>query len=140
MEEKIKKLTDLIISTTLDDLKRTYEKQLQDIVSKIKEIDENSNGETDYSIPYRTSLDKSVKFLKSPYSVWKDLGLVEQQRLFFFIFEEKLWYDKNTGYRTDKIQSYTRLFEEFATADSVNVDHSGFEPLTSSLQMRRSTN
>ena len=68
------------------------------------------------------------------------LPVREQHELFFFIFDKKLVYIKNQGYRTSEMPTAARLFEDFATVDSSNVDPSGFEPLTSSLQMKRSTN
>lgn len=130
LEEKASKLTDLIINSTSDQIKRAYERQLEEITNKTEKLEGQFIGETDYSIPYRTALDKAAGFLKSPYFVWQKLKLAEKQKLFFFIFEEKLWYGRENGYRTDKIQSYTRLFEEFATANPQDVDLRGIAPRT----------
>lgn len=127
------KLTIRAISSTDDQLRIAYEKQLKEVLSKIDMLDLELKTETDYSVPYRTALDKATKFLKSPYSVWKKFDLAEQHRLFFFIFEEKLWYDREKGYRTDKIQSYTRLFESFANTKPDNVDLTGIEPVASTM-------
>mgnify|MGYP001569184677 CR=1 FL=1 len=133
LEEKTKRLTDLIVNSTDDQLTRAYKGQLKEILNKIEILDDQLIGKTDYSIPYRTALDKSTNFLKSPYVVWKKLPLVEKHKMFFFIFEEKLWYDQKEGYRTDKIQSYTRLFEQFAVSNSDDVDLTRFERATSAM-------
>lgn len=128
LEEKVGKLTKEIINTTSASLKKAYEAQLEQTMKEIDELDSKLDLKIDYSIPYRTALDKATEMLKSPYAVWKKLELDEQQKLFFFIFEEKLWYDRKEGYRTDKIQSYTRLFESFATSKSDDVDLGGIGP------------
>ena len=68
------------------------------------------------------------------------LPVREQHELFFFIFDKKLVYIKNQGYRTSEMPTAARLFEDLAAVDSSDVDRTGFEPATPSLQMRCSTN
>jgi hypothetical protein len=51
-----------------------------------------------------------------------------QHSLFFFILDDKLKYDAKNGYRTAKIPITTRLFEEFVTTNSSDVEMGGFEP------------
>ena len=46
----------------------------------------------------------------------------EAQKLFHFIFLDKLPYSKKTGYRTDNLPSATRLFEEFVSTNSQDVE------------------
>ena len=81
-----------------------------------------SIANTDLAIPYRTALSKAVKLLKSPYVIWFSLDVIEQHRLFYFIFEEKLSYNQESGYRTDKIPCAVRLFEEFTTSETHDVE------------------
>ncbi len=78
--------------------------------------------------PYRTALNKAVGLLKNPYSVWINLDTKEKQSLFYFIFDRKLLYSKKEGYRTDKIPSSIKLFEEFVTTNSQDVEMGGIEP------------
>ncbi len=78
--------------------------------------------------------------VKSPYKVWRKIDVLEQQNLFFFLFDEKLAYSKTEGYRTTNIPTAARLFEDFVVSNSASVDRTGFEPATPSLQMRCSTN
>ena len=90
---------------------------------KIEVIDSSNPGYNfDLNIPYRTALDKSVGMLKSPYKIWVNLSTKEKQDLFFFIFEKKLLYSKKEGYRTAQIPSAIRLFEDFATSDTHDVE------------------
>jgi len=48
---------------------------------------------------------------------------------FYFIFEKKLLYSKNEGYRTAEIPSAIRLFEDFATSNTHDVEMTGIEPV-----------
>ncbi len=52
----------------------------------------------------------------------------EKQKLFHFIFERKLAYSQKNGYRTNDIPIATRLFEEFTTKQSDDVEAGGVEP------------
>ncbi len=98
------------------------------MAQEIEEIDKGSIGNLDLSIPYRTAIDKATKLLKSPYSVWQKIDIHEKHRLFYFLFEEKLSYSRTNGYRTDKNISAVRLFEEFATSNTLDVEMGGIEP------------
>jgi site-specific DNA recombinase len=128
MEAKLQKLTDAIFSTSSDTLRRLYERQAEELAMETEDMNWDTEGLFDASIPYRTALDKSKKLLKSPYFAWQSLKGIEQQRLFFFIFEEKLSYNQKTGYRTDNLPSVVRLFEEFVTSNTQDVDPRGVEP------------
>ena len=84
-------------------------------------MEEATSGGKDLSIPYRTALDKATKTLENPISIWDSVDVHEQHRLFFFLFEAKLQYDKEDGYRTGDSLSTTRLFEELAAAKTLDV-------------------
>ena len=115
-------LTELVITAKSDTLKKIYEKQLEEMAEKLEGAQGKTTEGVDISIPYRTALHKSKCLLKSPYKIWKSLDVLEQQRLFFFIFEEKLPYSKKAGYRTDNLPYAARLFEDFATSNTQDVE------------------
>ena len=123
LENKIKNITDLILSSRIDSVKIAYENQIESISKELEDIQDNNlfTNELDMKIPYRTALDKVNGLLKSPYSVWVNLSLKEKHDMFFFIFREKLAYSIKDGYRTDKIPTAIRLFEEFTTVNSHDV-------------------
>jgi hypothetical protein len=52
----------------------------------------------------------------------QELDTREQHSLFYFIFDAKIPYDIKEGYRTDEIPTAIRLFEEFVTTNSHDVD------------------
>ena len=129
LEKRMEELTDAVFGTNSASLKKVYEKQLEKVGEELEGMDgviDVQSADTD--IPYRTALDKATTMLKSPYKVWVSLDVVEKQRLFFFIFEEKLRYNKNAGYRTDIMRSYVNLFEEFSAKNSQDVEMAGVEP------------
>jgi len=122
LEERAQKMTDSIMTTNSKELRFIYEKQLEAVAKEIQSLDQRERIELDMSVPYRTALTKATGLLKTPYLAWESLKGLEQQQLFFFIFEEKLAYSKKTGYRTDKIPYVARLFNEFVTTNSCDVE------------------
>ena len=124
LEEKALQLTDAIFNAKLPHVKSVYEKQLEDVAMKLEKLEAatpETVTKTDLAIPYRTALAKAIGLLKSPYAVWCDLGIYEQHRLFFFIFDEKLSYSRESGYRTDKSPNAIRLFEDLAGVKTLDV-------------------
>jgi hypothetical protein len=69
--------------------------------------------------------------------LWKNLPAVEKQRLFYFIFDKRIAYSRENGYRTAEAMPFSSLFEGFTKQNassfdetSCMVDLSGIEPLT----------
>ena len=71
---------------------------------------------------------------------WQDLPPRLSSRFQKLVFPEGIRYDKNSGFGTARLGLVFQLDGTFAVRKSDVVDPSGFEPLTSALQMRRSTN
>ncbi len=138
LQDKLRELTELARTTRSDAVRRAYEEQIE---ATAKEIEQGSpsGSKRDLAVPYRTALAKSTGMLKNPVMIWQKAGPQEKQRLYFFLFDERLPYTKCDGFRTANSLSSTRLFEEFCEQNSDDVDPTGIEPVTSSLQMRRST-
>lgn len=123
LEGKARQLTEAIFAAKSPQVKSVYEKQLEDVAIKIEEKNVQPITQTDLSIPYRTALEKATGLLKNPYIVWQSVGLVEQHTLFYFVFEEKLRYNQFSGYRTEKSPNAIRLFEDFVSENSRDVEH-----------------
>jgi len=128
IDEKIRQLSERAVNAKSEALVEVYEKQIEELLEQKSQIDTQGFASADLDIPYRTALDKATTLLKSPYKIWTKLDVFEQHKLFFFIFDEKLPYNKMEGYRTDKIPSAIRLFEEFVTTNSQDVEMAGIEP------------
>ena len=128
LEKKAEQLTEAVLNAQSPQLKRIYENQLKNVAIKIEEKDIQPVTQTDLSIPYRTALSKATELLKNPHRIWQSLDVVEQHRLFYFIFEEKLSYNQKTGYRTNETPHAIRLFKEFAVENTHDVEMAGIEP------------
>ncbi len=139
LTQKVRDLTDMARKAKNEHLKSIYEKELEDTSFQLERLRGQSMEGIDLSVPYRTALEKAKVLLKKPYSVWKKMEVEERHELFFFIFDEKLVYDRESGYQTANIPTAARLFENYVLSNSSYVDPTGIEPVTSSLQMRRST-
>ncbi len=129
LQDKVLQLTDAALNAKSAQVKAVYEQQIETTADEINEIKSRSPlVPTDLAIPYRTALDKATGLLKSPYKIWQNLNVVEQHSLYYFVFEEKLRYNQVSGYRTEKSSSAIRLFEDFVSKNSLDVEMGGIEP------------
>ena len=140
LKEKLGGLSDLAYKAKNSHIRDIYEKQMEQVAHEIEALEGQISGELDLFIPYQTALSKSKQLIKSPYSIWQKLDAREQHGLYYFLFEAKLAYHPKEGFQTANIATAAKLFEDFAAVNSSNVDRTGFEPATLSLQMRCSTN
>ena len=122
LKAKIDKLTDAVIGAKSESLRKVYEKQLEQVAEELEEMKVDVLVSDDTDIPYRTALEKSTGLLKSPYKIWNSVDVYEKHRLFYFLFDEKLAYSKKAGYRTDKLPCAVRLFEDFVTSNTQDVE------------------
>jgi hypothetical protein len=71
--------------------------------------------------------------------LWLDLTPEYRQRFQKLVFPRGIRYTKKSGFGTANLGCIFKLYSESDTADSALVDHSGFEPLASSMPWKRST-
>ncbi len=129
LERQVDEFMSRIISAKTETMKEAYEDKIEKLRKEIEQVNSNMPIENvDLNVPYQTALEKAICLLKSPYDIWITLDTKEKQRLFYFIFEEKLPYSKKTGYQTNKIPSVVRLFEDFSTSNTRHVEMRGIEP------------
>lgn len=138
IEQEIREFTDSASRTRSDLVREQYEKRIEELAKELKDKKPGQNG--DLKVPFRTAFDKATKMLKSPIMIWDSVDPIEKQRLFFFLFDDRLIYSKSAAFRTADSLSTTRIFEEFCEQNSDDVDPRRVELLTSSVQVRRSTN
>jgi len=130
LESKINTLTDMMIRANSEIIKRVYEKQIESLGAEVETLEQclNKSENINLDIPYQTALCKSIEILKNPYKIWESVDSKERHRLFYFIFDEKLLYSKELGYQTANIPCAVRLFEDFTTSSSLDVELGGIEP------------
>lgn len=128
VREKMAKYSELCLSDEVDaGAKEFYRDEFARLSEEYSNLKQQKQNIGDTNIPYRTALDKSTKLLKSPYDIWVSLDVRDQQEMFFFVFDKKLPYNKETGYRTGEILCATRLFEEFVSTNTPDVEMARFE-------------
>jgi site-specific DNA recombinase len=114
LDSKISLLTDKVLNAKSEEIANAYERQIEKTENELKQKKQRINSEDlDLSIPYRTALEKATGLLKNPYKIWSKLDIFEKQKLFFFIFDGKIPYHKETGYRTAEKPYSISLFEDF---------------------------
>ncbi len=131
-EDELKELVSLMGRAKKQSVINVCERQIEELSDEIELLSGDSLEESDLDIPYQTALEKAQLLLKSPYKVWHSVDVVEKQRLFSFIFDEKLAYSKKAGYRTDNLPCAVRVFEEFVTTNSHDVEMARIEPASES--------
>lgn len=127
-EENITKLSTHILKTESMTVQKQFEKQIENYAIELEEIESQLLGESNYSVPYRTSMEEVLGVLKSPYDVWVNYSVEQKQRFFSFIFEDNLSYSKKEGYRTPNYALPIRIFQQIKGAEPVEVEVEGVEP------------
>jgi hypothetical protein len=118
---------------------KTYEKELEKL-SHEEQILENQVQVMRGTKPnFGTALDVTFNFLKNPYLFWKKDDLKSKHLVLKLVFEDKIIYDRENGFGTTILSLPLRVFELNALDKNTNVDRTGLEPATPSLQMRCST-
>ncbi len=90
-----------------------------------------------------TAISYATNFIKDLPRVWIDLPVDQKKKFQQLVFPEGISYSKKERVGTHKLGLIYELNQKLLAENSQNqtlVDPSGFEPLTSSVQMRRSTN
>lgn len=112
--------------------------QLDIIENEILNTEISLSTVQESEIDFEEMLEFSVNYLKSPSSVWKEANLDKKLKLQWFQFPQGIVFE-NGNYRTAETACIFKTKEAFLPLQSTTVDPSGLEPLTSSVQMRRST-
>ncbi len=87
---------------------------------------------------FEKALAIAEEYLKNPSKIWRKAKIGPKVKLQWFQFPLGLTFENNL-FGTPEIASLYKTKEAFLPLKSAKVDPSGLEPLTSSLQMRRST-
>ena len=117
------------VKAATEAIREAYEEQMEEVSKEIKQRELDLIEDTsDIEVPYKTALDKSMQLLKNPYEAWIKLDTRTQQEVFRFIFDQKLPFARDLGYKTANIPSAVMLFGEFACSNPFDVEVAGIEP------------
>jgi len=100
LEEDIERYLELAYLAKSETVRLRYEKKLEEIESELTQLKEKNSASIDFSIPYRTALEKVSETAKNPYASWTLSKLEEKKKLFYFFFDRNIEYDLKSRYRT----------------------------------------
>ena len=82
----------------------------------------------------------ATNFISDLPRTWRDLDVETKKRFQKLILPAGITYDKKSGFGTAQLGLIYEINRQLDGDNATLVDRAGFEPATSSLQMRRSTN
>lgn len=86
-----------------------------------------------------TALEKLQDLLQNPLLLYESGSLETKRLVLERVFTSPLVYERGKGFGTCRLSLPYLLSERFTSGNSIMVDPTGFEPVTSSVQTRRST-
>lgn len=97
-------------------VRAAYETQIEEATAKLEALGATPRA-ADLDVPFQTALDKATKLLQSPIDAWDAADHLNQQRIFFLLFERKISYGRIERFQTANDASYSRLFEGFSVKE-----------------------
>ncbi len=110
-ERKAEQLMDRIVETDKLSLIPAYEAQIEKLNNKQLVIDEKIANLEEPIISFEDTCETALQFLSNPWKLWASGDLATQKLILKLVFEEKLAYCRNGGYRTPKISLPFKILE-----------------------------
>lgn len=138
IEKQIDVLLDRIVDSGNGSVVAAYEKRISKLEREKALTEEKlaSNGK-----PRRTweeSFEHALRFLSSPWDIWKNSDLVGKKTVLRLAFMEPLAYRRNEGLRTPNFAVPFKALGDICSGKSEMVHPTGFEPVTSAFGGQRS--
>lgn len=138
LERKIDTLADRIFETESEAVIAAYEKRIETAEREklilIDQIDKASTSRVMFSDVY----EPAMAFLSNPWKLWESGSLKMRKLLLKLVFPTDVSYCPKQGVRTANLSSVFKYLREDFFGNTVMVEHSGIEPLTSCMPCRRS--
>ncbi len=130
IETQIEALLDRIVESTTSSVVAAYEKRIGKL-EKEKILLQETMAKSGQ--PVRTleeSFELALRFLSSPWNIWKNSSLPWQKTVLRLAFAEPVRYCRNQGVRTPKTSFPFKVLGDFSTAKCEMARWGGFEPPT----------
>jgi site-specific DNA recombinase len=128
IEGEIRSYTDEAMRSSNQVVKDQYHKRIAEKAEELNSIEGDIERKPNYDIPYRTSLNQIRGMIESPYQIWLNADVKQKHELFSFMFNGFLEYEHGVGYRTPEKTCLIRLFNQFESGHSLDVEMGGLEP------------
>lgn len=139
IEKQIDRLSDRAGSTISDTMFRKLEAEIERLVRERCRLEETVTHANEPLVDFGTAFEKVRHVLKSPYETWIASDLHMKRTITRMMFPAPIPYSRNSGFGTADLSLPYRVIQVVAQSKFIMVDPSGLEPLTSSVQTRRST-
>lgn len=132
-------LADKIEQSTSTVLFKALEKKLVDLEARKEKLEEAFAKSKRQRADFGTAFEQARSLIQNPLQTW-NAGDIETKRLVVrLVFTKPLCYERGIGYGTTELALPYLISARIAENNTSLVDPSGIEPLTSSVQTRRST-
>jgi site-specific DNA recombinase len=128
LQEQIDALITRISKANNEAVIGEYEKQIDKISSQKKNLEQNISSEKYTDFEFGTALKEVKSYIESPINWWKSDNYNNQVLLLQTFFEEKLSYDKETGFGTINLSLPAKVFMAKDIQNINLVEMAGVEP------------
>lgn len=133
VEKQSQALLDRIVEATNDSVIKAYETRIEKLEREklilVERLENLAKPRRDLS----EVIEPALRFLTSPWNIYKNSSLAAQQTVLKLSFAEPLRYNRNEGYRTANIAFPFKVLADFSTQKCEMVGPAGFEPATTPL-------
>lgn len=128
LEAKKKQFMDRITNTNSDALVREYEKEVESLLKRKEELEDNLPVKIYSQENFGTASELVFNYLENPVAMWQSPNYKDKRLLLEMYFEEKLAYDLKEGFGTATLACLPKLLCIKEPAENHLVEMPGFEP------------
>lgn len=128
LTDSISKLTERIGKIENDTLIRAYEAELMKLGKKKEELDKIDHPAQYTSEQFGTATKKVMDVLEKPVEMWQTKNLDDQLTVFFMHFDQKLVYDRESGFGTAHLAQPVEIIRSLGSNKISSVEMPGVEP------------
>jgi DNA invertase Pin-like site-specific DNA recombinase len=103
IEKQIEQLVDRIVDCKSETAIAAYEKRIAKLDKEKLMLAEKLKNQGTPQRTFEEMFELAIKFLSSPYNIWKNGRLEDKRTVLKLAFAERLTYDRKEGYRTPQV-------------------------------------
>ncbi|MWD26899.1 recombinase [Aquicoccus sp. SCR17] len=130
IETQIEQLLDRIVDANNDSVISAYEKRIAKLEREKALAEEKLSGLGKPRLTLEESFEHAMRFLSSPWSIWKNSDLHLKKTVLRLAFSEPIPYCRKEGLRTPNLAFPFKALGEFCSGKCEMAHRGGFEPPT----------
>lgn len=140
MERETAILVERIVRAQTEVAVAAYEEQIAKLQLEKATVEEKADKLTSPGRSFDEMFELAMRFLASPYEIWKDGGTAVKRTVLRLVYARRLECDREMGVRTPVSTFPFKVLHFLRTSDCKVVPQDGLEPPTTYLRNRCSTN